>query len=190
MMNSIVLFVIIILEVSSIGLLLYIVKDIKRRSSPFENFPHLRYIRDRSVFNKIGVEITNGTTSGDTIYLVLRSGTIESEFSSALKKFRSHKDTNLIIIVSDQHTFFSNCNGEFATLISKAYENPDCESVRAMLLEPKDVVQDAARMGGYFYISDGHNHQSDDGFYAVSSYSNTFLLRYMKMLMKSGEQIK
>jgi hypothetical protein len=192
-MNPYVIFTIILLEIISIGILLYIlidVKDIRRRSHPVENPSHLRYIRDRSEFNKIGVEITNGTTSGDTLYLVLRSGTIESEFSAALRKFRSHQDTNLIVIVSNQHTFLSNCSVEFTPLISKVYENPDCEGVRAMLLEPEDPVRDAARMGGYFYISDGHHHQSDDGFYAVSPYSNTFLRTYMKMLVKSGEQIK
>jgi hypothetical protein len=58
------------------------VRNLARRV-PFSR-AHFRFYRGRVKFNELGIEILNGAVSGDTVYLILRSGTFIGDFSKAL----------------------------------------------------------------------------------------------------------
>ncbi len=154
-----------------------------------QNPSHLRYHRDRSDFNEIGIEILNGTVAYDTVYIVLRSGTFIGDFAKALAKFRSHTGTKLIVIVPNKEVFLSNFGGALQTWITELYENPVCAGVRGLILEPGMTQPSEVRMRGYWFISDGHVHEDDDGFYTNTAYSAKFLLNYFKLLIQTGTPV-
>lgn len=153
----------------------------------YNNYSHIRYYQNREKFNTIGIEIVNGSTIGDKIYLIMRSGTFGGEFFDTVSNFRSHKNTRLVVITPDREIFLSNCNSDLKELITDFYENDRCEGVRGMLLYPSE--NSTKRMKGYIFISDGHVHAEDDGFYTNTVYSARFLRDYMNMLIDTGREM-
>jgi hypothetical protein len=171
-------------------LLLQVSKDVKSlvEAKPQE-YSHFRYYKDRDEFNKLGIEILYGAISGDTIYVILRTGTFIGDFSKALEEFRSKNDTHMIVIVPDRKVFLGKFGEPLQKWINELYENPKCDGVRALILEPGKGNPSEARLKGYFFISDGVTQTDDDGFYAKTNLSSKFLLGYCKMLVFSGTQI-
>lgn len=173
-----------------IVILLLVYRNVSISQTVLRNYSHLRYFRDREKFNEIGVEIVNGAVSGDTLYLIMRSGTFEEKFAKVVGKFRGHDNTRLIVITPETSVFLENFDGEFKKWISELYENPFCNEVRGMLLEPANTPGIKDRMRGYLFISDGHVHSDDDGFYTNTNHSAEFLHGYFKSLISSSKQIK
>jgi hypothetical protein len=155
------------------------------RESPLRS-KHFKFRKGRDTFNKMGVEILNGTTGGDTAYIILRSGTFLGDFAQAIRRFREHKNTRLIVVTPNTEVFFSNFGTALCAWITELYENPDCVNTRALLLEPGDVAPGEGRRTGYFFVSDGHNHMDDEGFYLTSHQACSFLQRHIQSLIKAG----
>lgn len=153
-------------------------------------YTHFRFDRNREQFNELGIEILNGAVSNDTVYVVLRSGTFIGDFAKAIAKLREHAGTKLVVIVPDREIFSSNFGKELQAWITDLYENPDCASLRGLLLEPGKTRPSEARMAGYLFISDGHNHDDDEGFYTASAYSAKFLHGYLKSLVRAGKRVE
>jgi hypothetical protein len=147
---------------------------------------HFTIVRDRQHFNSIGIEILNGAMSYDTFYLILRSGTFNEVFRNGLEAFVNREGTRLIFVVPDKEVFLSNLDKSPALRNAECYENPNCEGMRALLLEPGKAKPDPRRMVGYLYLSDAHNHDADEGFYTNSRVSAEFLLAFMKLLIKDS----
>jgi hypothetical protein len=156
--------------------------------APFSR-THFRFYRGRKRFNELGIEILNGAVSGDTIYLILRSGTFIGEFAKALAKFRGHADTKCIVITPSAQVFFSNYGRALGAWITDIYENADCDGPRALLLEPGTRNTGEPREAGYLFVSDGHNHADDEGFYAASPQALDFIRGYILNAVKAGNPV-
>jgi hypothetical protein len=155
------------------------------RRVPFSR-THFRFYRGRSKFNELGIEILNGGVAGDTIYLILRSGTFIGDFAKAIAQFRAHQNTKCIVIVPDVVAFCSNYGEALKAWITELYENPACDGARALLLEPGTRNPEKQREAGYLFISDGHNHDDDEGFYTASAQAVSFLRSYLLNTVKAG----
>jgi hypothetical protein len=175
------------IEILLIVLVVFIYKGVKEIITE-GSVKHLAHKKNREKFNKQGVEILNGAIPNDTVYTILRSGTLGADFSNAFDRFHMLTNTKLVVIVPNEEVFLSNFDQRLKVCITEIYENPTCQNVRALLLEPGNQKEDH-RMAGYFFISDGHNHQDDDGFYTVSTYSKKFLLYFLKSLINTGKKV-
>lgn len=174
-------------------IIIHQLNEIKKRQVEnglmLSDYSHIRYYRGRKVFNSIGIEIVNGCVASDTIYLVMRSGTFEDDFIRVLTSFHELGKAKIVLIVPDKQVFLSNFRKEIQDCITEAYVNPYCSEARGILLKPKNIDLDRNRMRGYLFISDGHVHTADDGFYTATDYSARFLLGYFESLIKSGQKI-
>jgi hypothetical protein len=160
------------------------VRNLARRL-PFSR-THFRFYRGRAKFNELGIEILNGAVSGDTVYLILRSGTFIQDFAKALADFRSHEDTKCIVITPSTQVFLSNYGPALRAWVTEIYEDPNCGGIRALLLEPGMRTTGSPREAGYLFVSDGHNHDDDEGFYAASPQAIEFLRGYVLNAVKAG----
>jgi len=149
---------------------------------------HFLHKWDREAFNRQGIEILNGAVANDTVYTILRSGTLSDDLSQAFKKFHKLESSKIVVIVPNKEVFISNFDNSLKGCFSEICENAACNSVRALLLEPRNS-EETNRMAGYLFVSDGHNHEDDDGFYAASAYSKKFILDYLKALINTGQKV-
>jgi len=180
----------VIVGISITVLLILIYRRLRNFAQGFgQGYFHLRYFRNRDDFNQIGIEILNGAVSDDTIYAVLRTGTFIDDFAQVISRFRGYSNTRFIVITPDSEVFLVNSHPELRSWITALYENPNCVGVRALLLEPGCTQPSEDRMRGYLFISDGHVHRDDEGFYTNTTYSARFLLGYLKCLIESGDRV-
>jgi hypothetical protein len=156
--------------------------------APFTH-THLHPQRGRKAFDKIGIEIVNGAIAHDTVYIAMRSGTFGDEFTHSLQRFRTHSGTRLVIVVPDREVFLSNCRRELVLLLTELYENPNCSSARILLLDPGRPTPSEGRKKGYLFVSNGHIHEDDDGFYTNTPCAASFVLGYLKAMIASGTRI-
>jgi hypothetical protein len=82
--------------------------------------------------------------------------------------------------------FLSNYGTALRAWVTDIYENPNCGGTRALLLEPGVRTTGSPREAGYFFVSDGHNHDDDEGFYAASPQAIEFIRGYILSAVQAG----
>jgi len=167
------------------------VEEAKKDSIKLQNLQHFRSVHTRNEFNELGINILKNSEFGDTVYLILRTGSLIKDFATALRDSCQQKDTKLIVIVPNSQVFLAEKGyGEMLEpLITELHENPKCEDQRGLVLEPGIGNPSEGRIKGYFFVSDGIKTELDGGFSTETKTSSKFLLEYCKMLIKTGSQI-
>ncbi len=174
----IIIFLILLNIIMGSFIIYYIYANKKALLSPDNIFYRLHFFKGRSRFNDIGTEIMNGAISGDTIYMVFRSGTVGSAFSKSLKQYLELPRPTLNIIVPDAKLFLSKADPVFKNSTINIYESSYALNIRLMLLKPdmrSDKDDGTKRMVGYILFSNSYDHASDEGFYLIG-HENVFII--------------